>query len=285
MSATSLTLSVPLEAGARTVLSDGTEVLAKYGVDYVLIGATARDIILHHQFGAPIRRATADIDFAIYVPGWDEFKQIHAGLLDRGYQPGRAQHELRSPIGYVIDIIPFGGVANADHSIGWPPKGHIEMSVVGFEEACQTAYHVTVPGPEPLVIKVANLECQVLLKLVAWTERTPDTRRKDAADIAYLLQNYERVDADRGTLYEGKWLSRLEAMGYDTTLTAMQLLGERARCAAAKATLDQALALLNDQLSGLSVDTLAVEMSRSTMESPDTCLQWLETLRSGLESD
>ncbi|MCG7602111.1 nucleotidyl transferase AbiEii/AbiGii toxin family protein [Halomonas sp. McH1-25] len=285
MSATSLTLSVALDEGASTVLSDGTEVLAKYGIDYVLIGATARDIILHYYFGAPIRRATADIDFAIYVRGWDEFQQIQAGLIDKGYQPGRDQQELRSPVGYVIDIIPFGGVANADNTISWPPKGHIEMSVVGFEETCQTAYRVTLPGSDSLVIKVANLECQVLLKLIAWTERAPETRRKDAADIAYLLQNFVRVDADRGTLYEGKWVLRLEENGYDTALTAMQLLGERARCVATAATLDQALDLLNDRLPKHPLEILAVDMSRSTMEYPDSCLQWLETLRRGLESD
>ncbi|WP_168380954.1 nucleotidyl transferase AbiEii/AbiGii toxin family protein [Modicisalibacter radicis] len=283
MSAISLTISAPLDEVARDALRDVSTMVERFGIDYVLIGAKARDLILHHHYGAPVRRATADIDFAIYVQGWEEFQRIHTALLHKGYHQGHAPHELRSTQGCIVDIIPFGGVADADATIGWPPEGTIEMSVMGFNEACSTAYRVYLPGQAPLEIKVANLESQALLKLVAWTERIPDTRRKDAADIAYLFQNYSRVDWDRGTLYEGKWAAVLEENGYDATLTAMQLLGARARLIAAPGTLAHVLALLNDGLPRLALEDLATDMSRSVTESVDECLRWLATFKRGLQ--
>lgn len=284
MNAISLTISAAIDEVARAALNDVSAVIERFGLDYVLIGAKARDLILHYHYGAPVRRATADIDFAIYVQGWEEFHRIHGALLNRNYHQGRAPHELRSPHGCIVDIVPFGGVADEDTTIGWPPEGAIEMSVMGFDEACRTAYRVYLPGQAPLEIKVANLESQALLKLVAWTERIPDTRRKDAADIAYLFQNYVRVDWDRGTLHEGKWAAVLEENGYDTTLTAMQLLGERARLIAAPGTLAHVSALLNDGLPRLTLEDLATDMSRDNTESIDECLHWLATFKRGLEN-
>lgn len=37
------------------------------GIDYMLVGATARDIPLNHVFGIVARRATYDVDFAVAV--------------------------------------------------------------------------------------------------------------------------------------------------------------------------------------------------------------------------
>lgn len=283
MNAISLTISAPIDEMAHTALNDVSALAKQFGIDYVLIGAKARDLILHHHYGAPVRRATADIDFAIYVQGWEEFRRIHAALLDRGYQQGRAPHELRSLNGCVVDIIPFGGVTDEDVNIGWPPEGVIEMSVMGFEEACHTAYRVHLTGQASLEVKVANLESQALLKLVAWTERIPATRRRDAADIAYLFQHYSRVDWDMGTLYEGKWAAILEENGYDIILTAMQLLGERARLIAAPDTLAHVSALLNDSLPRLTLEDLATDMSLGIPESVDECLHWLAMFKRGLE--
>ncbi|WP_194727058.1 hypothetical protein [Noviherbaspirillum malthae] len=37
--------------------------------------------------------------------------------------------------GYPIDIVPFGGVAQKDGQIAWPPEGDVIMNVAGYEEA------------------------------------------------------------------------------------------------------------------------------------------------------
>ena len=57
---------------------------------YMLVGATARDLLLHHVYGLPVTRATYDVDFAILVDSWEQFatvKQLFLkvpGFIDKG---------------------------------------------------------------------------------------------------------------------------------------------------------------------------------------------------------
>lgn len=55
-------------------------------ISYLVIGATARDIILHHGFGAAIERGTRDVDFAIQVKSWQQFEQLKAKLFTNGFK-------------------------------------------------------------------------------------------------------------------------------------------------------------------------------------------------------
>ena len=36
-------------------------------VPFIIVGASARDLVMHHAYGAPIQRATMDIDLAVQV--------------------------------------------------------------------------------------------------------------------------------------------------------------------------------------------------------------------------
>ncbi len=171
MNAISLNISAPIEDSVRDTLSDMNSVATDLGIDYVLIGAKARDLVLHHHFGAPMQRATVDIDFAIYVRDWDEFHRARGALIGKGYSTEPQPHRLHSPQEDTVDIVPFGGVESENTTIGWPPEGTIVMSVMGFDEACRTAYRVHFDDEPSVAFKVANLESQVLLKFVAWTER------------------------------------------------------------------------------------------------------------------
>ncbi|WP_282235821.1 nucleotidyl transferase AbiEii/AbiGii toxin family protein [Salinicola endophyticus] len=281
MTAISLTLTSPLEPSVRDTLGDMNTVAAALGIDYVLIGATARDIVLHHLFGAPRPRATRDIDFAIYVRDWDDYRRVRHALVGRGYTPEREPHRLHSPQGDTLDLLPFGGVAAGEPAIAWPPDGAVVMSVMGFAEACRSAYRVSYPAPPEITFKVANLESQILLKLVSWSERTPAERRKDAADIAYLLQHYWREDQDQGTLWQAPWLARLEANDHDHALVSLQLLGQRAARIANADTLAHVTSLLEGTHPQRSLETLAIEMGRASHTPTDTCLGWLDQLHQG----
>lgn len=61
----------PLDAILLKVLQTVAQEAAAAGIDCMLVGATARDILLTHVFGIPARRATYDIDFAVAVANWD----------------------------------------------------------------------------------------------------------------------------------------------------------------------------------------------------------------------
>lgn len=46
------------------------------GIDYLIVGAMARDLVMHHGFGAHIERGTRDVDFAIQVASWQKFHTL-----------------------------------------------------------------------------------------------------------------------------------------------------------------------------------------------------------------
>lgn len=50
------------------------------GIPYLIVGASARDLVMHHAFGAAIKRATSDIDFAIQVADWDAVEALRQTL-------------------------------------------------------------------------------------------------------------------------------------------------------------------------------------------------------------
>jgi len=152
------------------------------GIDIMVVGATARDILLQHHVGLTPERATADVDVAIAVSGWEDFDAL-TGPLDN---PSKRSHEFR--VGdMTVDIIPFGGVENADRTILWPDEHR--MNVLGFAEAMASAVHVALPLQ--IEVAVASLPAQSLLKLIAWRDRR-FIGRKDAVDLRTILLAYHR---------------------------------------------------------------------------------------------
>jgi predicted nucleotidyltransferase len=51
-------------------------------IHYMLVGATARDLLLYHVFGHAVTRATYDLDFAILVDSWEQFAIVRQLFLD-----------------------------------------------------------------------------------------------------------------------------------------------------------------------------------------------------------
>lgn len=50
----------------------------------LLVGAQARDLLLHYVHGVPITRATTNVDLAITVADWDDFYLLKKALLGSG---------------------------------------------------------------------------------------------------------------------------------------------------------------------------------------------------------
>jgi predicted nucleotidyltransferase len=85
----------PLDPVTLHILSLVNSVTTELKVPYMVVGATARDLLLFHVFGIPITRATADIDFAIAVDSWENFHQLQRALLASGeFREGKLQHRL-----------------------------------------------------------------------------------------------------------------------------------------------------------------------------------------------
>jgi predicted nucleotidyltransferase len=105
----------PVDSFTLSILELIDRLLRDAKVRYMLVGATARDLLLYHVFGHAVTRATYDLDFAILVDSWQQFDTVKRlfldipGFTDKGhsaqrlyYQPPGASFET------IVDIIPFG---------------------------------------------------------------------------------------------------------------------------------------------------------------------------------
>lgn len=169
-------------------------------VDFLIVGAIARDLLLHYGHGVPITRATTDIDLGVTVAGWQEFNQLRdAFLSSKHFTAGRpSNHRLVHRSGVPLDLIPFGGVERDDGTIMWPEDNAV-MGVLGYKEARETATKMTLP--DGLSVATVCLPMLAILKLLAWSERHTYTPRKDASDLFLILSNYLN-DENTKRLYE-----------------------------------------------------------------------------------
>lgn len=161
----------PLEA-LRALLARGEET----GVPLLVIGAVARDLVVHLPLGHTQIRATKDVDIAIAVPSNEDFAAFTHGLEQRD----NGMHAF-TVAGIAVDVVPFGGI-EADGHITFGDKHR--LNVIGLSEAAFSPDKVRLT--KDLIVNVASIEAQCPLKVLAWRGRHPDDT-KDALDLITLL--------------------------------------------------------------------------------------------------
>jgi predicted nucleotidyltransferase len=207
----SISPDLPLDPLTAAVLVQVDTLLRQAGVRYMLVGATARDLLLHHVWGYTITRATRDLDFAFRVESWAKFHDVKRmlltarGFLDKGRQVQRLYYK---PPGFdveaIIDILPFGGLATNGETIAWPPDQDVVMNVAAFVDALANAVDVQISATT--WIPAASLSGLAILKLFAWLDRRDP---RDAADLQRLMETYaDAGNTDRLYEYEGEELTR-----------------------------------------------------------------------------
>jgi predicted nucleotidyltransferase len=217
-----LNLSGKIENPVVGALQILKKVANSLGVTFFVVGASARDFILRHQYGIEPRRKTGDIDLGVEVASWEQFKTLFEELISTGqFFPTSERQRLRCGT-VLIDILPFGPITDEDKKIGWPPEHEIMMSVAGFEEAYGHSITARVTSDPDLDIKLATLPGLAIMKLVSWKEKYPD-RKRDAEDLLLIMNTYEKA-GNSERLYEED-LPLLQEEGFDTTLAGARLLG------------------------------------------------------------
>lgn len=194
-------------------------------VNFFLMGATARDVMLHHAHGISPTRRTEDVDFAVMVRDWESFAALRAALVTHGdfsERPGPATHRLRhTQTGLPLDIVPFGGVERADRTIAWPPDQSTVFDCFGASEAFAASIPVTLP--KGVSFQVASIPALALLKIIAWQDRKFTQPGRDAGDLLLYLNHYMdcgnlgRAARDHGDLFT--------ADAYDHAAAGARLLG------------------------------------------------------------
>jgi predicted nucleotidyltransferase len=111
-------------------------------------------------------------------------------------------------------------VQDASGEIAWPPDQAVRMNVAGFQQALDAAVPVKVASD--LIVPVASLPAQAMLKLIAWQDRHA-ADRKDAIDLLFLMSKYAQAgNMDR--LY-GEDFALVERFGHDPDIAGAALLG------------------------------------------------------------
>ncbi|MGN6388723.1 MAG: hypothetical protein ACTHL1_04365 [Burkholderiaceae bacterium] len=131
----SLRPEFPLDPTALEILRAMTDEAASAGIECMIVGATARDILLTHVFGIPARRATHDVDFAVAIENWDQFEQMKSRLAARkGFEPSsRMKQRLyylgdEKEHGHPLDLVREHGRHRCvsrqltDHCWHWGPR-------------------------------------------------------------------------------------------------------------------------------------------------------------------
>ena len=215
----------PLDRDSLEVIRAVQHAATDLGLDIFIVGATASVLLLEHVHGMNAGRATRDIDFAFAIQDWKAFEALKTRLCNQSTfrkvrQAHRLEYTANTNYPMLIDLIPFGAVADQNGMIAWPPEMAVLMSVAGFCDAHAGAVQVEL---EPsLSISVASLPGLVLLKIFAWSERGAEVSR-DANDLLNLFRRYHEIIGDR--LYQDGGRV-LEIVSYDVELAGARLLGE-----------------------------------------------------------
>ncbi len=227
----------------------------------MLVGATARDLILEWGYDIHPYRGTRDIDLGVRVSGWDQFDALKTALLATGkFNKTRSTHRLQYNAGYPIDIIPFGEISEPGQRIEWPPDQDIHMNVAGFEDAYLHSITVILRNDPCLEIQVASLASQIVLKLIAWKDRGRGDNR-DAIDIAQIIKQYgPTVNMDR--LYEEE-SEVMELEEHDIDLAGARLLGRDIAKSTGTKLRTTVLRILEEETAGQVHSRLAEDMTFS----------------------
>lgn len=280
MTATWLDFSQRLELGLHArVVADIESVAAPMGISPVITGAFARDLHLFYGCGIDMQRKTEDIDFGLAVADWAAFAALREGLSASGnfqVSPDVA-HRLRHCNGLPVDLVPFGRIETGERKIAWPPAGDVVMDVFGFREALASAHPATLPGN--VQTRVVSLAALALLKIVCWQDRHYRAPRKDAHDIALILQHYLAA-SNEARLWE-EFADWTQCDDFEYELAGPQMLGHDMGQLLDAAGRDLMAGLLRMQVDPDRPGVLPSEMSRS---EPVRARAWLAALLRGLQS-
>lgn len=205
----------------RQVVLAIQEILGEKAYDFILIGATARDLILDGQYNLGAGRVTLDVDFALYVPEWDSYAEMIKTLLASGrFSATKVMHKLIYNDNCEVDIVPFGEIQDENGEYTWPPDFIQSMNVAGFMEIKNQCITFQVEGEE-IIIQAAPIHAIYFMKILAWNDRKHKDD-KDGKDQGFILSNYIALKYE--ALYDD-YQDIVESEDWDTITSCARILG------------------------------------------------------------
>jgi predicted nucleotidyltransferase len=268
-----LDLSTKIDTTTASLFGDFAQ--SAQDAPWFVIGATARDLLLHFEHSLPIVRATRDVDLGVHLASWLQYKELRDRLLKTGkFTQSDTEHRLYHITRLPLDLIPFGGSLSPGDILKWPAPASIDMNVTGYEDVLQNARWIRIRSNPNLEIRVATPAGITILKTLAWADNQV-TRIKDAQDLAYILMNY--LDLGNWGRLQDTDADIAQAQDFDTVLAGAQLLGRDIAKTASPKTTRQVLAVLSNEPGQGAL--LAAAMAKSRLlgtYDPFTIIQRLE---------
>lgn len=259
------------------ILKTVKQIADKQNIKFFLVGATVRDMILNYVYDITIYRKTNDIDFAVRLKNWNQYKQFIDEIVTQGFKKDqKILHRYRYN-GMIIDFIPFGDISSDDETITWPDNDKKEMSILGFEDVYQNTEELLINTEPEIIIRTASVEGLLLLKIFAWNARTADLRIKDAKDIYIILSTY--LDAgNRDRLFDGH--TDIVDKDFDYQIGGARLLGRDITKMVSPHILKELLIILKSE----RVNKLVQEMAQyeSIPYEGDERINWCEKIINSL---
>lgn len=241
------------------------EISESLGIQFFVVGATARDLVLAYGYNIKPIRGTKDVDLAVQVASWEQFDRLTTKLVREGGFKASKEMQRYYYNGIPIDIIPFGEIGSGNTSIEWPPTKDVVLDILGFDEAYDNALLVRLVRDPVFEMLVVSPSGWALLKIIAWKDRDADTRMKDAKDLALLLRNYSDAgNLDR--LYDEPHARMLVEEDFDIELAGARLLGRDIAKIARKESLAKARQILEEGTSETHHFPLVNDMSEMKID-------------------
>jgi len=283
MTTTLLDLSGKIDKIVVSALGRIDQISSFMKIPFFIVGATARDILLEIQYGIGSKRATVDIDIAVFIENWEQFNHLKDELIGiNDFTPTRDTHRLLFENRLPVDIVPFGGIAENGDLIEWPPDGSFKMSVTGFRECFQHAVQVKIADKPKLTVMVVSLAGLAILKLISWDDNSV-RRQKDASDLVFIIRNY--LDAGNLERLFEEAPDIVDSSDYDYEAGSARLLGRDISKIAYTGTIDKLIEILNRESKrqrghGIAMDVLQVD--RFAEESYEKVSAYFDALLKGL---
>lgn len=251
------------------------------GINFIVVGALARDLIFEHQHRITPDRATRDVDVAIGIDDWNEYNRLSTRLTEEyGFNTTDRAHRLFYRDNVPLDLIPFGAIEGKKREIRWPPEEAFVMSTIGFSEVYDCSLVGVIDGE--LETKVASLPGIGILKLFAWNDRSHITK-KDAKDFCSIVFNY--IDIIGMSLYDDH--DDLVNDDFDRPVASAQILGRDSQPILRLSTdlQERIRTLLEEETSDLYTSQLARDMGRKCIYGIDKRFRCLQAYLTGTEEN
>ena len=259
--------------------------LDRFGIDFFLVGAVARDVWLNGINNIVPKRTTGDIDFAVLINDKGTYDMLKDYLIHtEGFAPYRENaFVLIWKDKMEVDLLPFGGIENEQSKVITEGVGLTSISLQGFQEVYDEGLpELNLEGKHQF--KFCTLPGIVLLKLIAWDDR-PEQRRDDIKDISDILNHYfamydNTIWQNHGDLFNNDYI--------DTLHTACRVMGRELSTIASRNQIlyNRIQNILHQQSEDVTKSKMAIIMREYFGDTVEDNVMLLRQLQQGfLESN